>query len=358
MDRQALFSGTEAPSAHLALDLPRLEAFLQGRLPGLDGPLSAEKFRGGQSNPTYLLSCGDRRWVLRRRPPGKLMPSAHAIDREYRVIGAMHGAGVPVPAAHLYCDDENVIGSAFYVVDFVPGRLYWDADVPGVTPAERTALYDAMAKAFAHIHSIDVAAAGLADFGGRGAYAPRNLSRWSRVYDESRLIDVPDMDWLIEQLGARLPADEPVTLIHGDYGLYNILFHADRPEVAAILDWEMATLGNPWIDLAHHLRAWWEPEDGSGSATSLSGRDLDALGIPSIEDYVTLYAAARGIEPPADLAYFLAFAQFRYGAMVQGILKRAAMGTASNRTMLHTQDKVFRIAALARRTLEGMTSRP
>jgi aminoglycoside phosphotransferase (APT) family kinase protein len=352
MDRQSLFSGTEAPPLHLALDLPALEAYLRGRLAGLDGPLSAEKFRGGQSNPTYLLSCGDRRWVLRRRPPGKLMPSAHAIDREYRVIGAMQRASVPVPGAHLYCEDESVIGSAFYLVDFVSGRLFWDADLPGIAPAERTALYGAMANAFASIHSVDVAAAGLADFGGSGAYAARNLSRWSRIYDESRLADVPDMDWVIEQLRTRLPADEPVTLIHGDYGLSNILFHADRAEVAAILDWEMATLGNPWIDLAHHLRAWWEPKDESGSATSLAGRDLASLGIPPPEDYVTLYAAARGIEPLRGFAYYLAFAQFRYGAMVQGVLKRAAIGTAASRNMLHTQDKVFRIAALARQTLE------
>ncbi|RYE58998.1 MAG: phosphotransferase family protein [Rhizobiaceae bacterium] len=353
MDRQALFSGTEAPPAHLALDLRALERYLQGRLPGLDGPLAAEKFRGGQSNPTYLLSCGDRRWVLRRQPPGKLMPSAHAIDREYRVIAAMARAGIAVPAVHLFCEDAEVIGSTFYIVDFVAGRLFWDAELPKLAPDERTAIYRTMVESFAKIHMVDVAAAGLSDFGASVGYAARNLSRWSRIYDEARLADIADMDWLATELRERLPDEGPATLIHGDYGLYNILFHSERAEVSAILDWEMATLGNPWIDLAHHLRAWWEPKDESGSATSLAGFDLASLGIPTMEDYVALYAAARGIEPPRHFAYYLAFAQFRYAAMVQGVLKRAAIGTASSRTMLHTQDKVFRIAALARNTLES-----
>ena len=351
MDRQALFSGTEEPLGHLALDLDRLGDYLRPRLDGLAGALAATKFKGGQSNPTYLLSSGDRRWVLRRRPPGTLVESAHAIDREYRVLGAVRSAGVPVPAVYLYCDDEGIIGSQFYIVEFVEGRLFWNAEMPDVAPSERAALYETMAAELAGIHALDFNAAGLTGFGGSGAYTARNLARWSKIYDQSRLADIPDMDWLMAELQARLPAEEPVTLIHGDYGLYNIMFRPDRPEVAAILDWEMATLGNPWVDLAHHLRAWWEPVDDSGSATSLNGHDLDALGIPSMERYVALYAAKCGLDVPADLAFYLAFAQFRYGAMVQGVLKRAATGTASSRTMLHTQDKVFRIACIARRTL-------
>jgi aminoglycoside phosphotransferase (APT) family kinase protein len=352
MDRQALFDGTEAPQGHLVLDLERLAGYLRPRLQGIEGPLSATKFKGGQSNPTYLLSSGAHRWVLRRRPPGALVQSAHAIDREYHVLGAVRGARVPVPETYVYCEDESIIGSQFYIVAYVEGRLFWDADLPAVAPAERTALYLAMADELARIHSLDFTAIGLAGFGGSGAYTARNLSRWSKIYNQSRLEDVPDMDWLMAELQVRLPADEPVTLIHGDYGLYNIMFQPDRPEVAAILDWEMATLGNPWVDLAHHVRAWWEPADDSGSATSLAAHDLDALGIPSMEQYIGLYAAKCGLDVPADLGFYLAFAQFRYAAMVQGVLKRAASGTASNRTMLHTQDKVHRIARLARQSLD------
>jgi aminoglycoside phosphotransferase (APT) family kinase protein len=351
VDRQALFSGTETPLGHLAVDLDALADYLRPRIEGFGGPLAATKFKGGQSNPTYLLSSGSRRWVLRRRPPGKLIESAHAIDREYRVMGAVRGAGIPVPATYLYCEDDNVIGSQFYIVEYVHGRLFWDANLPDIAPAERSALYLAMASELARVHSLDFTAAGLAGFGGSGAYAGRNLARWSKIYDQSRLEDIPDMNWLMVALQALLPAKEPVTLIHGDYGLYNIIFWPDQPEVAAILDWEMATLGNPWIDLAHHLRAWWEPLDASGSATSLAAYDLDRLGIPSMDRYVALYAARCGLDVPTDLGFYLAFAQFRYAAMVQAVLKRAASGTAANRTMLHTQEKVYRIARLARQSL-------
>jgi len=351
MDRQALFSGTEVPQGHLVLDLDRLADYLQPRLSGLERPLTATKFKGGQSNPTYLLSSGARRWVLRRRPPGVLVESAHAIDREYHVLGAVRGAGVPVPATFVYCDDEGIIGSQFYIVEYVEGRLFWDAEMPSTTPSGRAAMYLAMAGELARIHSIDYTAIGLAGFGGKGAYAARNLARWSKIYGQSQLEMIPDMDWLMAELRARLPIEEPVTLIHGDYGLYNIIFKPDRPDIAAILDWEMATLGNPWVDLAHHLRAWWEPIDESGSATSLASHNLDALGIPSMDRYVALYAANCELDVPADLGFYLAFAQFRYAAMVQGVLKRAATGTASNRTMLHTQEKVYRIARLARQSL-------
>jgi aminoglycoside phosphotransferase (APT) family kinase protein len=215
MDRQALFSGTETPLGHLVLNLEVLADYLLPRLEGFESPLSATKFKGGQSNPTYLLSSGAKRWVLRRRPPGQLVESAHAIDREYRVIGAVRGAGVPVPAAYLYCEDEGVIGSQFYVLEYVEGRLFWDAELPGVVPAERAALYVAMAGELARIHSLDITAAGLAGFGGNGAYTAPNRARWVKTYNRSRLEDIPDMDWLMVELQARLPTEEPVTLIHG-----------------------------------------------------------------------------------------------------------------------------------------------
>lgn len=356
VDRQALFSGTEAPPPHLQLDVPALARYLDG-LPdnpvtGLGGNFAAEKFKGGQSNPTYLLA-GTQRYVLRRRPPGPLLPSAHAIDREFRVMSALAQVGFPVPTPHLYCDDESVIGSAFYIVSYEAGRVFWNAQLDGTTRDERAAIYADMNAGLARLHAFDVEQLGLADFGARGGYLSRNLARWSKVYRQSELVDIADMNWLIEQLPGRLPATEPSCLVHGDYGLYNIVIGPQRPSLAAVLDWEMATLGDPYVDLAHHLRAWWEPADDRGAATSLRGHDLAALGIPSMNEYVARYCRNAGIVEIPHWRFYLGFAQFRYAAMIQGILKRAAIGTATGRAVLHRQVRVAEIAALARRTLEG-----
>lgn len=351
--REAMFSGAEPPLEHLALDLDRLVPFLAARLDGLEGPVVALKFKGGQSNPTYRLGGPGKSYVLRRRPPGTLVVSAHAIDREYRVLSALAAAGLPVPTPRLYCNDAELIGFEFYVVDFVPGRVFWDAELPGLEPAARTALYDDMNAVLAKLHALDADALGLGDLAPRENYATRNLARWSQIYQRSAMIDIPDMDWLIDTLPALLPADAPARLIHGDYGLYNIIAAPDARLVSAVLDWEMATLGDPLIDLAHHLRAWWDlPDPEGGAATSLRGHDLPALGIPAMNEYIALYAARRGIPVP-DLRIYLAYAQFRYGAMIQGILKRAADGTAASRTVLHRQERVVEIARLARTTLEA-----
>lgn len=352
IDRQAMFGGTEPPPAHLQLDAHSLQAWLAPRLDGLGAIGSIVKFKGGQSNPTYLISASGGRYVLRRKPPGKLVKSAHAIDREYRVMAAMGEAGLPVPRGCLYCDDESVIGSEFYVAGYCAGRVFWNAELQGVAPADRAAIYDGMNAAFATLHDLDPAAVGLADLGPVGGYAARNLARWSGIYQASALVDTPDMDWLIAALPDRVPADAPTTLIHGDYGLYNIIVDAERPEILAILDWEMATLGDPFVDLAHHVRAWWDIPDPGGSATSLRGLDLPALGIPDMENYIARYCERRGIALP-DMGFYLGYAQFRYAAMIQGILKRAADGTASSRVMLHRQERVIEIAAMARATLGG-----
>jgi len=353
--RQALFSGTEAPSEQLRLDVAALGPYLASTLEGLGEDFSVEKFRGGQSNPTYKLT-GARTYVLRRRPPGPLVPSAHAIDREYRVIGALAGAGFPVPHPYLYCDDESVIGSSFYVVSYCPGRVFWNAELEGLAGVERSAIYADMNVRLAQLHSFDVDALGLGDFGPRSGYVTRNLARWSKVYRQSELVPIADMDWLLEQLPSLVPPDERLCLVHGDYGLYNLVVARDGPRIDAVLDWEMSTLGNPWVDLAHHLRAWWEPADPNGAATSLQGCDLAALGIPSLEEYVTAYCRRSGASEPPYWRFYLGFAQFRYAAMVQGILKRASIGTASSRTVLHRQERVAQIAALARATLTGAKS--
>jgi aminoglycoside phosphotransferase (APT) family kinase protein len=352
IDRQSLFSGTEQPAAHLKLDAAALEAYLHEPLLGFKGPLEIVKFKGGQSNPTYRISGGDRRIVLRRRPPGRLLESAHAIDREYRILSALHAIGFPVPRPHLYCADASVIGSEFYVVDYCEGRVFWNADMPGADRRTRETVYDEMSRLLARLHSLDVAALGLADFGKRGGYAARNLARWSKQYIESKLIDIPDMDWLMAALRERLPPEQRSVLLHGDFGLYNIIVHPEEPRILAVLDWEMATLGDPLIDLAHHIRAWWDPPDPiNGSATSLVGLDLAALGIPDMTAYVARYFERSGTAP-VDMRFYMGFAQFRYAAMIQGILKRAQQGINASRRVLHTQARVVEIAALARRTLE------
>jgi len=353
-NRQALYSGTEPPPEHLKLDTGTLGRYLAPRLAGLGEHFAVEKFRGGQSNPTYRLT-GEATYVLRRRPPGPLVPSAHAIDREYRVMSALSKAGFPVPKPHLYCEDESIIGSAFYVVSYCAGRVFWNAELEGVAPAERSAIYADMNTRLAQLHAFDVDALGLADFGPRAGYLARNLSRWSKIYRQSELVALPDMDWLIERLPELLTPEEPALLLHGDYGLYNLVIAPDQPRIDAILDWEISTLGDRWVDLAHHLRAWWEPPDPRGAATSLHGFDLRALGIPSLDHYVGAYCRTLGVSEPPHWRFYLGFAQFRLAAMVQGILKRASLGTASNRVMLHRQERVAEIAALARATIAGAT---
>ncbi|MDB5702391.1 MAG: phosphotransferase enzyme family protein [Sphingomonadales bacterium] len=353
VDRQAVFGGTEVPPAHLALDLDTLTEYLRLRIPGLRGPLSAEKFTGGQSNPTYrIVGITGPAYVLRRKPPGKLVASAHQIDREYRVLEAVGRAGLPVPKTYFYCSDESVIGSEFYIAECVEGRVFWQAELPGLSPPCRAVIYDEMNGALARLHDLDWRAAGLGDLGRHEGYTARNLARWSDIYEKSALEPIADMDALIAALPALLPVDEPVSFIHGDYGLYNLIIDPVLPRVRAILDWEMATLGNPLIDLAHHLRAWWDIPDDGGATSSLLGQDLAALGIPDIEEYVALYCARRRIAVP-EMRFYLAFAQFRYAAMIQGILKRAQDGTASSRIVLHRQERVFEIARMARRTLES-----
>jgi aminoglycoside phosphotransferase (APT) family kinase protein len=355
VDRQAIFSGTEPAGAHLAIDAIKLGGFLASRLHGLGARFDVAKFKGGQSNPTYKLVGRDRTYVLRRRPPGELLPSAHAIDREFRVIQALAGIGYPVPQPHLYCEDRSVIGSEFYIVDNVEGRVFWNAELPGLSANDRGRIYDEMNSLLARLHQLDYIALGLGDFGRVGDYTARNLARWSKIYQQSKLVDIPDMEWLVAALQERAPSIERTTLIHGDFGLYNVIVHPSEPRVLAIIDWEMSTLGNPYIDLAHNVRAWWDlPDREHGSATSLLDQDLPALGIPSMDRYISLYCERTdfGPLPPAERRFYLGFVQFRYAAMIQGILKRAAEGTNANRTVLQTQARVIEIAALARRTLQ------
>ncbi len=353
-DRQDMLSGTEVPPEHLALDEKRLGAFLAPRLEGLGEVFRVEKFKGGQSNPTYKLVGFDNSYVLRRKPPGNLLASAHAIDREYRITKALSEVGFPVARPALYCDDETIIGSAFYITEFVDGRVFWNADVPGVSNEDRTAIYDSMSEFLAQLHQLDFNVLGLGDFGKQTGFTERNLKRWCGIYEQTKMVDLPDVDWLMKELYQRLPASEPTAILHGDFGLYNAMIHRTEPRIQAVLDWELSTLGNPYIDLAHNTRAWWEPLGFvEGTATTLVGVDLEAGGIPDMESYIASYCRRRGIDEIPDLQFYLGFVQFRYAVMIQGILKRASVGTSVNRRVTHSQDRVAAIAALARNTLGG-----
>ncbi|WP_177175990.1 phosphotransferase family protein [Sphingopyxis sp. YR583] len=353
IDRQALFEGTETPSEGLHIIPERLAAVLRERL-GLDtSKLNIEKFKGGQSNPTYRVDAGAKSIVLRKRPPGVLVKSAHAIDREFAVISALHARGFAAPEPLLYVEDESILGTAFYLVEYVDGRIFWNADLPGLDPMERGAIYAGMNRFLAELHSLPKSEIDHLVPARGGDYVARNLARWNSIYDQSELADIPDMARLANDLRAAMPPAQPAVMIHGDYGLYNIIVEKRGAGIAAVLDWEMATRGDALVDLAHHLRAWWDiPDHEAGSTSSLAGLDLAALGIPDMDSYADLYFSNRGLQKPSNFAYYLAFAQYRYAAMIQGILKRAATGTASSRRVLHRQERVAAIARMAVQTLE------
>lgn len=352
VDRQSLFSGIEAVPENLQLDGATLAEYLGSHLDGLGKDLVVAKFKGGQSNPTYMIRGRERSVVLRRRPAGALQPSAHAIDREYRVISALHAQGFPVPTPRLYCTDESVIGSAFYVVDCVDGRVFWNAELPGVPAEDRQRIYEDVVEQLARLHRVEFGAIGLGDFGPTESYVDRNLARWSKIYRASQMIEIEDMCWLMDALRERIPKVQRTSLLHGDYGLYNIIVAPEAPCVRTILDWEMSTLGDPLVDLAHHVRPWWEiPDAEGGTVTSLIGQDLQALGIPSLEEHLSRYCERAGIRDLGDWNFYLAYAQFRYAAMIQGVLKRARQGNNPSRTVLHSQQRVIAIARLAKETL-------
>jgi aminoglycoside phosphotransferase (APT) family kinase protein len=354
-DRQQLFSGTEQPPEHLALDVKRLGSYLTKFVEGLGPDFDVQKFRGGQSNPTYKLTNATtgEAFVLRRRPPGELLASAHDVAREFRVISALADVDYPVPTPYHFCQDESVIGSQFYVVSHCAGRVFWNNDLPEVAFQDRGNIFRDTVTRLAELHRLDYRAVGLENLGRPGQYVERNFARWSKIYQQSKLVDIPDMDWLIGHLPERIPKAQNVCLLHGDFGLYNIIIDEKKPRVNAVLDWEMSTLGDPLVDLAHHLRAWWEPMDDNGAASTLRGHDLKALGIPSMDDHIAYYCKAFGIDEMPHRAFYLGYCQFRYAAMIQGILKRAAIGTSSSKRVLHRQERVFEMAAMARRILEG-----
>jgi len=331
LDRQQAFSGTKDAAPALRLDAARLEPYLAANVKGFAGPLAVQQFKGGQSNPTYLLDTPARRYVLRRKPPGKLLPSAHAVDREFRVISALHAQNFPVAEPLVYCADDSVAGTAFYVMGFVDGRVFWEPQMPGSNAAERAAVYDGMNATIARLHAFDPARIGLGDFGRGENYVQRQVERWSKQYRASETETIEAMERLIEWLPSHVPASGATRVVHGDFRLDNLIVAAREPKVVAVLDWELSTLGDPLADFTYHLMAWHMPHSESAAGTaSLVGHDLAALGIPSMADYVDAYVARTGLDPRPALPVYLAYNFFRIAAILQGIIGRVRDGTATS----------------------------
>ncbi len=325
--RQDAFSGTKDVADSHRFDENRLREYMEDHVEGFAGPLEVRQFRGGQSNPTYQLITPSARYVLRRKPPGKLLKSAHAVDREYRVITALHGTGFAAPRTYCLCEDESVIGTMFYIMDFVDGRILWEPMLPQYEPDERGAIYDAMNSTLAALHAVDYEAIGLADFGKPGNYFARQIGRWSKQYRLSETENIESMEKLMEWLPENIPAGDETSIVHGDYRLDNMVLHPTEPRVIAVLDWELCTLGHPLADFSYHLTPWRLPES---AFNGFADRDLTGTGIPLREDYTSAYCRRTGRERIENIDYYFAYNIFRLAAILQGIAGRVRDGTASS----------------------------
>jgi len=337
-----------APSARTeksgSIDTARLRAWLHDHVRGFEGSLQVEQFRGGQSNPTYRLRAASGIYVLRRKPTGDLLPKAHAVDREFRVLSALADSPVPVPRVYGLCTDEAVIGSMFYVMSHVPGRVYWDPRLPELDAASRRGIFESMNETIAALHSLDPAHLGLGDFERSGNFLARQIARWSKQYRASEMENIPAMDRLIAWLPEHLPDDREVRLVHGDYRLDNLIIRHDGPKVAAVLDWELATLGNPLADFAYHVSTWRiAPELFRG----LANIDFESLGIPPEDTYVAAYCQRTGRAEIENWDYYIAYSMFRTAAILQGIAKRAQIGSAADPTAVEVGRKARPLAERA-----------
>jgi aminoglycoside phosphotransferase (APT) family kinase protein len=337
MNRDDAFVGTRPVSDAHSFDVPALEHWLTQHLEGFQGPLQVEMFKGGQSNPTYKLITPKQSYVMRAKPGpvAKLLPSAHAVEREFKVMQALHGTQVPVAQMHVLCEDEAIIGRAFYVMAFVQGRVLWEQALPSMTNDQRADIYDEMNRVIAALHTVPFAERGLADYGRPGNYFERQIGRWSKQYVASVTQPIPEMDKLIDWLPNHIPNsardESKVSIVHGDYRLDNLMFHASEPRVLAVLDWELSTIGHPLADFSYHCMAWHIPP---GTFRGLGGVDVKSLGIPCEEEYIRRYCERTGLATPADLKvdwnFYLAYNMFRIAAILQGIAKRVEAGTASS----------------------------
>ncbi len=333
----------------MEFDPERLDGFLRASISGLEGPMHLERISGGQSNPTFFVNYNNRRLVLRKQPPGNLLPSAHAVDREYRVMAALRNADVPVPSVVLFCGDREVIGTLFYIMERLEGRVFHDAALPGVAPEERRLMYRSLAQALAALHNVDPAAVGLSDYGKSGNYFARQITRWSKQWELSRTRDDANIAHLIEWLPQNIPDNDATGISHGDYRIGNVMFHESEPLVIAILDWELSTLGHPLADLAHACMGWHsEPEEYGG----LIGLDLAAFGLPNEDEFMETYYNA--VHHSLRMTNFhMAFALFRFAIIFEGIAARAKAGNAADAEAEKVAPLSARFAQHAVRVLKG-----
>ena len=340
--------GTKPVSERQRFDTEALDAWMRAHLDGYPGgPLEAEQFKGGQSNPTFLLRAKGARYVLRTKPgpAARLLPSAHAIEREFRVMSALHGAGFPVPRQLALCTDEAVLGRAFFVMEHVEGRVLWDQSLPGMTPAERAAIYDEQNRVIAQLHAMDYGAIGLQDYGKPGNYFARQIERWTKQYQASMTEPIEAMDRLSAWLPAHIPPGDDTSIVHGDYRLDNLIFHPAEPRILAVLDWELSTLGHPLADFSYHCMSWHIPP---GQFRGIAGLDLAALGIPALREYVARYCERTGKAiREEDFDFYLAYNMFRLAGIMQGIMKRYVDGTASSAAALENGKAARPMAEMA-----------
>ncbi len=341
-EREQQNSGTKDVAESHRFDEGKLAAWMQANVEGYAGPLEVRQFKGGQSNPTYQLVTPNKKYVLRRKPPGVLLPSAHAVDREFKVLAGLYPTGFPVARPYALCEDDSVIGTMFYVMDMVEGRILWDQSLPAYTPEQRMPIYMAQVKTLADLHNTDYVAAGLADFGKPGNYFARQISRWTKQYKASETVVLPEIDRLIEWLPKTVPDDDQTTIVHGDYRLDNMIMHATEPRVVAVLDWELSTLGNPMADFTYFLMNWI-----NGSLADIE--DKAAHGAPTAEQVVDYYCKLTGRSGVPDLNWYFSYNTFRMAGILQGILGRVRDGTANSP---HAAATAKRVPLLAKASWE------
>ncbi|MEC4722060.1 phosphotransferase [Noviherbaspirillum sp. CPCC 100848] len=356
LDPQDRFVGTRPVAPQHAFDIDRLAAFMRQNVDDFRGELQVEQFKGGQSNPTFLLTAGGRQYVMRRKPPGTLLPSAHAVDREYRVISALAGTDVPVAKAHALCEDDSIIGSAFYIMDYVQGRILWNSALPGFEAAERSALFTEMNRVIAALHNVDYEAVGLGSYGKPGSYIERQVARWTKQYRASETERIEAVENLIDWLPRHIPTGDETRVVHGDFRIDNVIFHPTEPRILAVLDWELSTLGHPLADFAYHCMTWRMPQ---GRSRGLDGVALAELGIPTEEEYVRMYCERTGRSDlsKSDWEYYMVFNMFRLVGILQGIVKRAQLGNAASADAVETGKRTRPLAEQAWALVERIEKR-
>jgi aminoglycoside phosphotransferase (APT) family kinase protein len=343
------FVGTMPVREKHRFDIGALERYMREHVEGFSGELLVEQFRGGQSNPTYRLTAAGKRYVLRRKPPGKLLPSAHAVDREYRVITALQGTAVPVARTYALCEDDAVIGTAFYIMDYIDGRVLWDPRLPGFSTVDRAAIFDEMNRVIAALHQVAYERQGLLDFGKPGNYFARQIARWTKQYKASETEKIEAMDRLAEWLPENIPPGEETAVVHGDYRLDNLIWSPTEPRILAVLDWELSTLGHPLADFSYHCMGFrFSPDEFRG----LSGVDLEALGLPSEEEYIAAYCRRTGRDRIEHWDFYMAYNMFRLAGIAQGIMGRVVDGTAASQHALETGRRARPLAEAGFREVE------